>query len=155
VRTIDDLLVEVPALEGVEAEHLELIAGCARNAAFHDGEYLEREGDPADTFHVIRHGAVALETYVPQRGALLIETLHEHDLVGWSWLVPPYRTEFDIRAVGAVATIAFDGACLRGKCADDPALGYELLTRFAQVIVRRLQSTRLRLIDVYGHVPGG
>ena len=72
-------------------EHLELIAGCARNVVFEHGEYLMREGDPADTFYVIRHGRVALEIFVPQRGAVTIETLHDGDLLGWSWLVPPYR----------------------------------------------------------------
>lgn len=155
MRTIDDLLADVPALAGMAPEHLTLIAGCAVNRVFADGEYLARENEPANSFFVLREGSVALETYVPQRGALVIETLHEHELVGWSWLVPPYRTHFDVRAVGTTHTIAFDGACLRGKCDDDPALGYELLSRFAQVIVERLQATRLRLIDVYGHVPGG
>ena len=134
--------------------HLALIAGCAQNRIFADGEYLAREGEPANAFYVLRRGSIALETYVPQRGALMIETLHEHDLVGWSWLVPPYRSQFDVRAVGEAHTIAFDGGCLRGKCEEDPVLGYELLSRFAPVIVARLQATRLRLLDVYGHVPG-
>jgi CRP-like cAMP-binding protein len=155
MRTIDELLPDVPAFEGMPPDHLALIAGCAVNRTFEDGDHLLREGEEARTFFVIRAGAVALETYVPQRGALLIETLHDHDLVGWSWLVPPYRTTFDVRAVGVTHTIAFDGACLRGKCEADPVLGYDLLRRFATVIVERLQATRLRLIDVYGHVPGG
>jgi len=155
MRTIEQLLEEVPALEGMTRGHLGLIAGCAVNRVFADGDYLAREGERADMFYVLREGSVALETYVPQRGALVIETLHEHDLVGWSWLVPPYHTEFDVRAVGSAHTIAFDGSCLRGKLDVDPALGYELLRRFTPVIVQRLQATRLRLLDVYGHVPGG
>jgi CRP/FNR family transcriptional regulator, cyclic AMP receptor protein len=155
MRTIEDLLHGVPSFEGIGAEHLALIAGCATNRVFADGEYLAHEGEPADTFFVVREGGVALETFIPQRGALVIETLHEHDLVGWSWLVPPYRTEFDVRSVGVTHTIAFDGACLRGKCETDALLGYELLRRFSTVILERLQATRLRLIDVYGHVPGG
>ncbi len=155
MRTIDDLLVDVPAFEDMDAEHLELIAGCATNRGFAAGEYLAREGDRAEAFYVIRHGSVALETFVPQGGSLVIETLHEHDLVGWSWLFAPFRTEFDIRAVGVTRTIAFDGACLRGKLEDDPVLGYALMKRFAQVIIERLQATRLRLIDVYGHVSNG
>ena len=154
MQTIDDLLHEVPAFAGMPAGHLELIAGCAVNEVFLDGEHLAREGEPANSFFVIRRGTVALETFVPQRGALLIETLHDNDLVGWSWLVPPHRTQFDVRAVGAVHTIAFDGACLRGKCEADPALGYDLLRRFSAVIVERLQATRLRLIDIYGHIAG-
>jgi CRP-like cAMP-binding protein len=155
VRTIDALLREVPAFTGMSADHIELIAGCAVNRVFEDGEHLLREGEHANSFFVIREGSVALEIFVPQGGALLIETLHDQDLVGWSWLVPPYRTQFDVRANGTTHTIAFDGACLRGKCEQDPVLGYDLLRRFAPVIVERLQATRLRLIDVYGHVPGG
>lgn len=155
MRTIDALLVDVPSFEGMAPEHLTLIAGCAVNRVFTDGEYLAREGEPANTFYALREGSVALETYVPQRGALVVETLHEHDLVGWSWLVAPYRTHFDVRSMGTTHTIAFDAACLREKCERDVALGYELLRRFVPVMVGRLQATRLRLIDVYGHVPGG
>ena len=71
-------------------------------------------------------------------------------MVGWSWLFPPYRWHFDARALSHVRATAFDGACLRGKCEDDPALGYDLMKRFAQVLIERLQWTRLRLLDVYG-----
>lgn len=152
MRTIDALLAELPAFEGMAAERLELIAGCAANRVFEGGEYLLREGEQADAFYAIRQGHVALETYVPQRGALTIETLHEGDLVGWSWLIPPHRTVFDARASGRVHTVAFDGRCLRGKCEEDNSLGYDLLTRFVAVIVERLQATRLQLLDVYGHV---
>ncbi|MBN1529370.1 MAG: cyclic nucleotide-binding domain-containing protein [Thermoleophilaceae bacterium] len=154
MRTLEDLLAEVEAFEGMAPEHLRLIAGCARNVVFGDGEWLMREGDAADTFFVIRTGAVAVSTHVPQHGALLIETLHQHDLVGWSWLIPPHRVNFDVISNGTTHAIAFDGACLRGKCEQDPVLGYDLLRRFSAVLVERLQRTRLRLIDVYGHVPG-
>jgi CRP-like cAMP-binding protein len=150
--TLEDLLADVEAFRGMEPEHLRLIAGCGRNAVFEDGEWMMREGDEADTFFVIRSGAVALSTYAPQRGALLIETLHDHDLVGWSWLVPPYRVQFDVVSNGTTRAIAFDGACLRGKCEQDPVLGYDLLRRFSAVMLERLQRTRLRLVDVYGHV---
>jgi CRP/FNR family transcriptional regulator, cyclic AMP receptor protein len=153
MRTLDELLAEVPALAGLAAEQRELIAGCAANAAFASGEYLMREGEPADTFYVIRHGAVAIETFVPARGPATIETLHAGDLLGWSWLVPPYRTTFDARALETVRAVAFDGACLRGKCADDAVLGRALLERFTPVIVERLQATRLRLLDMYDESP--
>lgn len=152
---IDELLHEVPAFAEMRPEHLNLIAGCASNCGFADGDYLAREGDAADTFWVLRRGAVALETFLPQGGSLVVETLHEHDLVGWSWLFPPYRTQFDLRAVGVTRATAFDGACIRGKLEEDSELGYELMKRFAQAIIERLQATRLRLLDVYGHAPTG
>ena len=152
MRTIDALLSEVPVFAGLAPDRVALIAGCAVNGVFSDGEYLLREGDRADRFFVVRAGRVAIQTHAPQGGAVTIETLHEHDVVGWSWLVPPHRAQFDARALDTVHAIVFDGACLRGKCDADPSLGYELLQRFSALIVERLQATRLRLIDVYGDV---
>jgi CRP-like cAMP-binding protein len=134
----------------MSAEELELLAGCASNVRFEAGDVLFREGDPADTFYVIRHGTVAIEAYGPARGEMTIETVEAGEVLGWSWLFPPYRWHFDARALSQVRATAFDGACLRGKCDDDPALGYDLMKRFAQVMIERLQWTRLRLLDVYG-----
>jgi CRP/FNR family cyclic AMP-dependent transcriptional regulator len=154
MRTIEELLGEVRALQALAPEHRDTLAGCARNRVFEPGERIMREGDPADAFYVIREGAVALETVVPARGAVLMQTLHDGDLLGWSWLVPPYRTAFDARSMGTTHAIAFDGACLRGKCEADPALGYDLLKLLSGVFVERLQDTRLRLLDLYGKAGG-
>jgi CRP/FNR family transcriptional regulator, cyclic AMP receptor protein len=154
VELISELLEGVPALWPLEPGHRETIAGCGSNRVFEAGEYILREGEPADTFYVIRRGDVAIETFGPREGPVTIETIHEGDLLGWSWLVPPYRTTFDARALTQTHAIAFDGACLRGKLDADPALGYVLLRLFAAVIVERLQGTRLRLLDVYGKSSG-
>lgn len=154
MTTIDATLHGVPLFAGLGDDDLRLIAGCGGNVHFAGGERLFRQGDPADTFYVLRQGAVALEIYVPARGPLTIETIEAGDVVGWSWLFAPYRWNFDARAVVPVRATAFDGACLRGKCDADPRLGYELMSRFAQVMIGRLQSTRLRLLDVYGNAAG-
>jgi CRP/FNR family transcriptional regulator, cyclic AMP receptor protein len=147
--TIEELLGQAPALEALAVEHRDALAGCARNQIFEPDERIMREGDPADAFYVIREGRVALETVVPGRGAVILQTLEDGDLLGWSWLVPPYRTAFDARAMATTHAIAFDGACLRGKCEADPALGYDLLKLLSGVFVARLQDTRLRLLDLY------
>ena len=150
METIEVLLHEVPLFRGLTDEQLELMAGCATNARFQEGETIFREGDAADTFYLVRHGTVALETYAPARGPMTIETIESGEILGWGWLFPPYRWHFDARALSLVRATAFDGACLRGKCEADPALGYDLMSRFAQVLIERLQWTRLRLLDVYG-----
>jgi CRP-like cAMP-binding protein len=150
MKTLDAEIAESTVFRGLSAAHLELIAGCGQNTGFEAGAYLFREGGQADTFYLLRHGRVMLETFVPGRGALTVETVDEGDVVGWSWLFPPYRWHFDARALDAVRAIAFDGACLRRKCDDDHSLGYELLGRFSPVMLERLQATRLQLLDVYG-----
>ena len=150
MQTIEQKLAEVPVFEGLAPQRLALIAGCAGTIHARAGEQLFREGDSADTFYVLRHGAIALEAHAPAGPPLTIETMHAGDVVGWSWLVPPYRWHFDGRVVEDVRAIGFDAACLRGKADADPALGYELLRRFAGLMLERLQATRLRLLDLYG-----
>jgi CRP-like cAMP-binding protein len=151
IRTIEALLVETRLFSDLAPHHLETIAGCAVTARFDEGEYVFREGGAADTFYVIRSGTVALETHVPGRGATRLMTLHDEDVLGWSWLFSPYRWHLDARALEPVRALAFDGACLREKSVEDHDLGYELMRRFAEVIVSRLQATRLQLLDVYHH----
>jgi CRP-like cAMP-binding protein len=126
------------------------VAGCARNVSFHPGDLLLAESDPADTFYLLRRGRVAIEVYSPGQGPIVIETVGPGAVVGWSWLVPPYRWNFDARAVDAVGAVAVDGACLRQKAEADPELGYALMRRVASVLLERLQMTRLRLLDLYG-----
>ena len=151
MRSLEDLIADAPTFRGLDPEQLTLIAGCGVNEHFELGAALFREGEPADRFFLIREGAVALQVQAPGQGELVIETLHRGDVVGFSWLFEPHRWQFDARAVEPTRVIAFDGACLRGKCEADHELGYELMRRFARAITERLQATRLQLLDVYGH----
>ena len=99
MQTIDELVAESPVFEGLTKAQLELIAGCAHNTGFNAGERMFREGDPADTFYVVRKGRVSLSTHAPARGSVVIETLDPGEIVGWSWIFPPYVWHFDARAV--------------------------------------------------------
>lgn len=155
METLAELIASSPVFAGLPDDDLALIAGCAQNVGFDAGELLFREGDDADTFYLVRRGRVAFELHTPDRGGLVIDTADPGDVVGWSWLFPPYRWHFDARATDHVRAIAFDGACLRDKCGDDTRLGYELMQRFAAVMIDRLQHTRFRLLDVYGGVAVG
>jgi CRP-like cAMP-binding protein len=149
-RDIRDLLAEHPFLADLPDADLDLIAGCGRNVHFAADDVIFEEGADADVFFVIRHGQVALSVHSPQGGAVTIATIGEGDVLGWSWLFPPYRWHFDARATTATSAVALDGACLRGKCEDDSALGYRLMQRFARLVQQRLQETRLQLLDLYG-----
>ena len=151
MRSIPDLLKEHPFFADLPGETLELIAGCGRNVHFGQDERIITASEPADVFYVLRSGKVAIEVDTPQQGPLVIETIGPGDLLGVSWLLPPYRWTFGARAVDSTSAIAVDAACLRGKCDDDPALGYEMFKRFAGLVRDRLQATRLQLVDVYGN----
>lgn len=149
MRTLETILAEHPFFAGLDARYVQIIAGCASNVVFNEGQTIFREGEEADRFYLIREGRVALEVHAAGIGTLTIQTLDAGDILGWSWLVPPYRWHFDARAVEQTRAIALDGDCLRRKCEEDHDLGYELLKRFAEIITQRLQATRLQLLDVY------
>ena len=152
MHSLEEILSKHPFLAGLEPRHLQTIVGCASNRKYDTDEYLAREGQQADSFFLLRAGKVALQLYTPHKGGLTVATLEEGDMLGWSWLVAPYRWQFDARAIEPVRTLVLDGKCLRNKCEQDHELGYQLLTRFSTLIQERLESTRLQLMDVYGAV---
>jgi CRP/FNR family transcriptional regulator, cyclic AMP receptor protein len=152
-ETMEELLGDHPFFAGLGAAAVRLMAGCASNVHFAQGEFIFSQGEAASRFYVLRHGRVALEIHSPGRGPLVIDTMDEGEVLGWSWLVRPYRYFGDARAVTPVSATALDGACLRGKCEADPELGYQLLKRVTAVMYDRLQSTRVRLLDLYGAEP--
>jgi CRP/FNR family transcriptional regulator, cyclic AMP receptor protein len=149
----EGLLSEHPFFRDLPPEHLATVAGCVSNAVYPAGTFLCREGEAADRFHVLRLGRVAVEIAPPIGGAMTLETVETGEVLGWSWLFPPYRWHFDARAISLVRALAVDGACLRRKCDEDPQLGFELMKRFAQLAVRRLEATQLQLLDLYVSQP--
>lgn len=150
MKSIASLLRAHPFFQGLNESDLDFIGGCGENRIYRAGEYLARENEPADHFFVIRKGRVAVETFLPNHGALCLQTLHDGDIFGWSWLFPPYVWTFDAHALDEVHTTRLGGKCLREKCEADPKLGFELMKRFARIATERLQAARIQLLDVYG-----
>jgi CRP-like cAMP-binding protein len=150
MQTLEPLLAAHPFFADLDPRFLQVVAGCAANGRFPAGTFLGREGEPANQFYLLRHGKVALQIHLPDRGALTIETLEAGEVLGWSWLFPPYRWHFDAQALELTRALVFDGQCLRAKCDADHDLGYALMQRFAHVMLQRLQATRLQLLDLYG-----
>jgi CRP/FNR family transcriptional regulator, cyclic AMP receptor protein len=148
--TMADLIADHPFFRGMDQSYVSFLAGCATNVRYARGEYLFREGEEADRFFLVRHGLVSLVTLIPGRGDVPIQTVKEQDVIGWSWLFPPYRWQFTARCEELTRAVSFDGVCLRNKCDEDHDLGYDLMQRFASIIAQRLQATRLQLLDVYG-----
>ncbi len=150
MQTLEPILAEHPFLKGLEQRLLHLLVGCASNVRFNAGEFVFRDGEEANQFYLIRHGKVAVEVAVPGKGPVVIQTLEEGEILGWSWLISPYRQRFDARAAELMRAIAFDGKCLRTKFEQDHDLGYEMLKRFTPIIAQRLENTRLQILDIYG-----
>ena len=151
---LSEILKQHPFLAGLSDHHMEILIGCASNAHFKEGSYLIHEGQLANTFFMIRTGRVAVEIDISPRGLLRVQTVGPGDVLGWSWLISPFRWHFSACAVAEVRAAALDGECLRKKCENDHDFGYEMLKRFSQVMEHRLEATRLQLLDMYGTANG-
>jgi len=138
-----------PFVRDMPPQMLDFLGGCASNAMYAEGEFLFQEGHDAKSFYLLREGRVSLEIQLSGNRATTIETLGPGDVIGWSWLVSPYRWHFDARATETTKVYQLDGVCLRDKCDGDHDLGYEIMKRVLHVVQERLERVRMQLLDVY------
>jgi CRP/FNR family cyclic AMP-dependent transcriptional regulator len=151
--TAESLLTQIashPFVRGMNADHLLMLAACATPITFQTDQLIFREGDPANRFYLILEGEVALESCVKEWGTTLIQTVGAGEVLGWSWLFPPYYWHFDARALRQTQAIFLYGTPLRERCEQDHNLGYDLMKRTTKVLIQRLQKTRQHLLSVYG-----
>jgi len=139
-----------PFLSDMNDYLIKTLLSCASNVVFKEGTFVFHEGETAKNFYLIRNGRVALEIQGGEKGQIRIQTIGPGEVLGWSWLIAPYRWHFDALAVEDVHAFALDATCLRTKCETDHSFGYEMLRRFSSVLARRLEATRLQLLDMYG-----
>ena len=146
IKTLKPILVEHPFFKDLDEKHIDILVGCCSNVRFEPGEMITRSGETADKFYIVRQGRVAIEITPPGRGAIIVETVADGDVLGWSWLFPPYKWNLDSRPLETVRALSLDGKCLRGKMEKDHDLGYALYTRFAKLMLGRIRAMREQLI---------
>ncbi|TFE70233.1 Crp/Fnr family transcriptional regulator [Methylacidiphilum sp. Yel] len=144
------LLCEHPFLKGMSEPFIHKLSAIATHLSFKAQSYLFVEGQKADKFFLLQKGLVALETYFPERGILVIQTVGIGHVVGWSWICPPFLWHFSARVIDPVDAFVFDATCLRQMMEEDPSFGYEIIKRIIPLMLERLQATRLQFLDIYG-----
>ena len=145
-----ELLAEHPLFVGLNDEVLSVTADCAVDVRAGADEIVFRTGDPADRCYLVRRGRIALDLVAEGGERLVVDTVDDGGVVGLAWLVPPYRWYLDARAVEPTSAIAVDAVRLRALWDQHPGLGYVMLRRLVAAMYERMQSARVRLLDVYG-----
>lgn len=149
MKEIKDILKQLDFFQGMTDDMLEFIAGCGQNMHFSPGEYIGKENESADYLYVIRKGNVAVQVLHPNKGPTTIRTLRSGEIAGFSWIIPPYQLQFNLKALEHTSVVALDGTCVRKKCEEDHHLGYLLMKQSATIMNKRLTDTRIQLLDVY------
>jgi CRP/FNR family cyclic AMP-dependent transcriptional regulator len=144
-----DFLATQPFLRDMSREHLELLARESMPSQFKAGELILEEGAPANRFYIILEGHVSIEAHVLDDDPVHIQTIGPGEVLGWSWLFPPYNWHFDARAVTPVKALFFYGVRLREMCEDNPSLGFSFMRRLSEVVIHRLQGVRNDLVALH------
>ena len=145
-NSLEPVVVSHPFFEGMKPEHLEVIAGCATDATFASDQILFHEGEPANKFYLIQSGRIALGAHELADGTMAVQELGAGDVLGWSWLFPPFVWHLRARALEPTRAVVLDGAHLLIAAERNRDFGYELMKRVAQVLIQRLQATRKQLL---------
>jgi CRP-like cAMP-binding protein len=146
MESLEQALTQHPFFAGLDKRYERQLAGLASYQSFPAHQVIFDEGQPANEFYLICKGKVAIETALLGCESLVIQSLGPGEVLGWSWLLPPYEWHYSARAAEPTDVVALDGKALRARCEEDHGLGYEMMKRFALVIVQRLAATRARLL---------
>ncbi len=136
--------------EGLDAQLLREAQRLASERHFTTGDWIVRDGDPATAFFLVFHGKVALEVATAEKPHLTIQTVGPGEVLGWSWLVPPYLWRLDARALKPTQTLALDAVAFRKVLGAHPAQGFEFLERLLPIVAQRLENTQIQLLDIHG-----
>jgi CRP/FNR family transcriptional regulator, cyclic AMP receptor protein len=146
VKSMESAMASHSFLADLKLEHLRMLADNTTRIHFAPDEFLFREGDPANRFYLIEHGRVSVESHRKDKPFVDIQTIGTGEVLGWSWLFPPYQWHFAARALEQTTAISFFATRLREQCENDHDLGYELMKRMTAVVIHRLQATRKQLL---------
>jgi CRP/FNR family transcriptional regulator, cyclic AMP receptor protein len=148
MKAIATILTECRALQGLPKESLEILSDCAGNISFAEDQSIFAPGEEADCFYILRSGEVAL--VVPyEHGAIEVQKLYKGDILGWSWMLPPYKWVMRARALTRVEAVRVDARRLRGLFSTHPDFEREVLKCLMPIVVQRLNALQFQLVDVY------
>jgi CRP/FNR family transcriptional regulator, cyclic AMP receptor protein len=150
METLEEMIIKQPFWTGLNPHYFHLLKDCATFERFWAGTWIFRERQEARHFYLIQTGRVRLEAFVPGRGTVTVQTISAGEALGWSWLFPPYQWHFAAYASETTELIAFNARFLRDRAEQNHDFGYELIKRVSNVLLQRLQQTRLLLVDFYG-----
>lgn len=152
-QVLTDDLAGHAFLRGMRAEHIARLAEIATAIAVPARHRLFEEGGRADRIWLIRTGSIALDLRVPGRAPLIVETIGSGEVIGLSWICPPYEWQYGAEAFAPTEAFEVATTAIIRLCDDDPVLGYQITRRLMVVAARRLHATRIRLLDLYA-APG-
>ena len=134
------------------ADLLEFLCECSCSYEIKKGQLLFLQGENADRFYVVRNGRISLQMPAIMGPTLEIQAVDEGQVLGWSWLISPYKWNFQTKAEEDTELLQFDGVAILARCEQEPKFGYELLKKFAVLMSVGLNAARQKMMDEWNPV---
>jgi CRP-like cAMP-binding protein len=144
---IEEYLSKQEFFSSLNQEYIKTLARFASEQQIEPDQVLFRQGEHAHHFYLIRNGSITIEIPAITGPQLEVQSLGAGQILGWSWLISPYRWNFQARAEAPTTLLAFDGDAVLAQCEAEPPFGYALLKRFASLMAERLEVARQRMMD--------
>ena len=153
-NNVRSILEEHQFFSGLNPTFLKLIEDSASIETFDSHDYLFYEGDPAPHFYLVLEGLIGIQIFGGEAGFINIQKLCPGEIIGWSWLLPPYNWFFSGEVLESCRVVKFDGEKLRNICDDNHDFGYEMARRLTSIVTQRLSETRSKLVAYKGSKEG-
>jgi CRP/FNR family cyclic AMP-dependent transcriptional regulator len=150
MESVSELLKNNLYFKELETGCLDFLGACASFADYESESFIFSARDPADNFYLILEGKVALQMFSHEKGEIILEERNIGDIIGWSWLKPPYKWQFDAFTVKKTRVLVFDAGKIKKQMETDLAFGYNILKIFFNIVIDRMQATRHRLLEELG-----
>ncbi len=147
--SIEESLKKHAFFAGLDAEVIRTIAEFGTRKSFPENQLIFRRGESADKFFLIESGLVSVGINPSMHSPVNIQIVTDNEVLGWSWLVPPYVWQFDGRTLEPTTVIILNAEKLRNLFETRADIGYEISRRVVQIVGRRLQATRIQFWDIY------
>ncbi len=142
-----EYLSEHDFFSGLDDDILKFLCDCSSEFVIKKGQILFLQGENANAFYVVYTGLIAIKIPSIIGPSLEIQTLGKNQVLGWSWLISPYKWNFQAEAEEDSELLMFDGAAILARCEQNPRVGYELLKKFAALMSTRLDVARQKMMD--------
>jgi len=146
-NSITQVLADAPVFQGMSTEYVERLAGHAAERKVENGTCLFRSGDPAKHFYLLVEGEISIEIPALSGPTLQVQRLKPVRVLGWSWLLPPFKWSFNARAETDARVLEFDGESVLNECESDPTFGFEVIKRFSGLMAERLDAAHRKMME--------
>lgn len=149
LEEIVQLQKHIPFLSDLTVEELQDLLRVARIRIYREGQFLFREGMPADGMYIVLRGEAKVEKRLEQGDQLVLSKLKTGDVVGEMGLVEQRPRSASVKAVTRCSMFYLDAAVFDELRRQRHPAAMKILKQFCGVLAKRARRLDGILTDFF------